>query len=235
MTTTTWTYRLTPLAAALVIAMSLAACNKRENAENTTAATEPTATTPATPAAAPATPPPATPADNTATASTTGDMNAPATPPTTSADASAMSAEPAAAGPITDTTFYQDVLNDGQKEVAASKMAEKSATSKDVKDFAKMLAADHTALDQKVKAAGGKDVTAPTTPADTSALEGKTGKDFDKAYVDAMVADHQKAIAMFENASKNASTDKAKKIASDTLPALRKHLDAAQKLQSSLQ
>jgi len=234
MTTTTWTYRITPLAAALVIAMSLAACNKHENAENTTAATEPT---PATePAATPPATPPATPADNTATAATTGDMNAPATAPaTTSADASAMSAEPAAAGPITDTTFYQDVLNDGQKEVATSKLAEKNASSKDVKDFAKMLVNDHTALDQKVKAAGGKDVTAPTAPADTSAVEGKTGKDFDKAYVDAIVADHQKAIAMFENASKNASTDKAKKLASDTLPALHKHLDAAQKLQSSLQ
>ena len=97
------------------------------------------------------------------------------------------------------------------------------------------LQAERDSLDQKVKAAGGKDVTAPTAPADTSAVEGKTGKDFDKAYVDAMVADHQKAIAMFENASKNASTDKAKKLASDTLPALHKHLDAAQKLQSSLQ
>jgi len=230
MTTTTWTYRITPLAAALVIAMSLAACNKHESAEDTTAATAPP---PATePAATPPATPPATPTDNTATASTTGDMNAPAT---TSADASAMSAEPAAAGPITDTTFYQDVLNDGQKEVATSKMAAKNASSKDVKDFAKMLVADHTALEQKVKAAGGKDVTAPTAPADTSAIEGKTGKDFDKAYVDAMVADHEKAIAMFENASKNASTDKAKKLASDTLPTLHKHLDAAQKLQSSLQ
>jgi putative membrane protein len=227
---------LTPLAAALVIAMSLAACNKHENAENTTAATEPAATTPATPPPTePATPPPATAPDNTATAGTMGDMNAPATPPTTSADASAMSAGTANTGPITDTTFYQDVLDDGQKEVATSKLAEKNASSKDVKDFAKMLVTDHTALDQKVKAAGGKDVTAPTAPADTSAVEGKTGKDFDKAYVDAMIADHQKAIAMFENASKNASTDKAKKLASDTLPALHKHLDAAQKLQSSLQ
>lgn len=228
MTTTTWTYRITPLAAALVIAMSLAACNKHESAENTTAATTPP---PATEPAAPATP-----SDNTATAGTAGDMNAPATTPaTTSADASAMSAGSPASGPITDTAFYQDVLNDGQNAVAASKLAEKDASSKDVKDFAKMLVTDHTALDQKVKAAGGKDVTAPTAPADTSAVDGKTGKDFDKAYVDAMVSDHQKAIAMFENASKNASTDKAKKLASDTLPALHKHLDAAQKLQSSLQ
>jgi len=227
MTTTTWTYRITPLAAALVIAMSLAACNKHESAENTTAATTPP---PATEPAAPATP-----SDNTATASTAGDMNAAATPATTSADASAMSASSPDSGPITDTAFYQDVLNDGQNAVAASKLAEKNASSKDVKDFAKMLATDHAALDQKVKAAGGKDVTEPATPADTSALTGKTGKDFDKAYVDAMVSDHQKAIAMFENASKNASTDKAKKLATDTLPALHKHLDAAQKLQTSLQ
>ena len=221
--------RTAPLAAALLIGSGLlAGCHHDENAEN--AAVPPAATT-----AAPAeTMPPAATSAMPMPSTMAPPASATVAPPSTAGDASAMAGN-AASGPITDTAFYQDVLNDGQKEVAASKLAEKSASSKDVKDLAKMLAIDHAALDAKVKAAGGKDVTEPTTPADTSALEGKTGKDFDKAYVDAMVADHENAIAMFENASKNASTDKAKKLASDTLPALHKHLDAAQKLQSSLQ
>jgi predicted outer membrane protein len=49
-----------------------------------------------------------------------------------------------------------------------------------------------------------------------------------------MVADHQKTIAMFENASTNASTDKAKKLASDALPTLRDHLKKSQDLQQKL-
>jgi rubrerythrin len=49
-----------------------------------------------------------------------------------------------------------------------------------------------------------------------------------------MVADHQKDIPMFENAAKNASSAKARKLASDALPVLRDHLKRAQALQTKL-
>jgi putative membrane protein len=61
-----------------------------------------------------------------------------------------------------------------------------------------------------------------------------TGKDLDKAYADAMVADHQKDIPMFENAAKNASTAKARDLASSVLPTLREHLKMAQDVQKKL-
>jgi putative membrane protein len=65
-------------------------------------------------------------------------------------------------------------------------------------------------------------------------VQGKTGSDLDKAYADAMVADHQKDIPMFENAAKNASSATARKLASDALPVLRDHLKRAQALQTKL-
>ena len=55
-----------------------------------------------------------------------------------------------------------------------------------------------------------------------------------KAWVDMMVSDHQKAVAMFENAEKNASTDQAKALASAALPTLRDHLKAVQDLQTKM-
>jgi putative membrane protein len=169
-------------------------------------------------------------------ASTTTGMANPATMPpasATAASAAPMGTAPAT-GPITDTDFYQQALTAGDKEIAAAKLAEKNGGAK-VKDYAKMLVTDHTAMGKKVKDAAGTSVTEPTTPPDTSALDGKTGNDFDKAFVDQMVTDHQNAVALFDNASKNASTDKAKKLASDALPKLQKHLDEAQKLQTSMQ
>lgn len=239
------TKRIAPLALAVLAAVGLLAGCSHDNGNADTgdnmAATTPAAPNATTPADTSAT----TPTDTTAMADTNGmppgttadnASTMPGATPgaATSADASAMAGDNAAAsGPVTDAAFYQEALNGGQKEIDASKMAEKSSDPK-VKSLARMIIADHTALGAKVKAAAGANAPTPAAP-DLSALTGKTGKDLDKAYVDMMVDDHQTDIPKFENASRNASTDQAKKLATNALPTLRKHLDAAQKLQSSMQ
>lgn len=225
---TTRTTRMAPLAAALLIGCGLlAGCHRNEeNAEN--AAAPPAAATVAAPAE---TMPPASTSAMPMPSTTAPPASATVGAPSTAGDASAM-AGAATSGPITDTDFYQQALSGGEKEIAASKMAEKSSNAK-VKELAKAIIADHTSLGDKVKAAAGANAPTPATP-DTSALSGKTGADLDKAYVDMMVSDHQTDIPMFENASKNASTDKAKQLASAALPKLKKHLDMAQKAQASL-
>jgi len=56
------------------------------------------------------------------------------------------------------------------------------------------------------------------------------GKEFDQAYAAAMVKDHQKMIAMFEQASQSATSNDVKELAQSLLPTLRKHLQMAQQL-----
>ena len=216
-------FSITPVAAALCLGGALLAVSgcKGHDADDMTA---PANTPPATSTVAP----PA--ASTSAMASGMSGMN---TPP--AATTATMPTTPATNGPISDTDFYQQALSGGQKEIDASKMEAKDGSSADAKKLANELVADHTALGKKVQAAAGSGVTAPA--ADTmgpSDLQGKTGKDLDKAWADMMVADHQKAISMFENAANNASTDKAKKLASDALPTLRDHLKKAQDVQQKL-
>lgn len=211
-----------PLAAALFLGgalLAISGCKGHDADENKTET--PAASTAAMPPAAPSTA--AMPSASTAMppAATTAAM--PATP-------NAM-----AAGPISDTDFYQQAMTGGQTEIDASKMEAKQGSSADAKKLANELVADHTALGKKVQAAAGAGVTPPAAEASGPAdLQGKTGKDLDTAWVDMMVNDHQKAITMFENASTNASTDSAKKLASDALPTLREHLKKAQDLQQKL-
>ena len=70
-------------------------------------------------------------------------------------------------------------------------------------------------------AAGTADAATPAPdPSATAALEGKTGAEFDRAYIDMMVSGHEQAIAMFENAAQNASTEEARQLADDALPEL---------------
>ncbi len=252
-------HRIAPLAAALLFGGALAGCGSddappRDSTAanspigNTAPATpgEPTGTEPGTPATGTA----ATTTDNTAMAdtsgtmagagmdntaagSTVGDMSASgvASPATTSADASAMAM--AASGPVTASAFYAQALAGGAKEIAASQLAQQSGTDK-VDQLAAMMIKDHTAMGEKVKAAAGTAAPTPPKP-DTAMLAGKDGAALDRAYADQMVRDHEQAIAMFENASRNAGTDEAKKLASDALPKLRQHLEAARSLQQSLQ
>ena len=120
--------------------------------------------------------------------------------------------------------------------MAAATLATTAASDAGVKSFADMLVKDHSAMNQKVAAAAGQsDAAAPAPDASATAdLQGKTGADFDRAFIDKMVADHQAAVALFENAAQNASTDQAKSLAQDGLPKLRAHLQTAQDLQAKL-
>ena len=139
-------------------------------------------------------------------------------------------------GPITDTEFYRLATESSRKEIAAGELAADQASHASVKDYARMMVTDHTAMAQQVQeAAGTADAAAPAPDATaTAGLQGRSGDDFDRAYIDMMVMDHQKAVAMFENAAQNASTDQAKTLAQGALPKLREHLQRAQALQSEL-
>ena len=220
--------RTAPIAAALFVLLAAAGCKDHDNAANTdTGAMPPAATTAATPM----------PAES---ASAMGNGMESTMPPASSTSASAMSsampAEGAAPmGAVTASDFYAEAMKGDQKEINSSQMVEKSGSSADVKKLAKKIDSDHTAFDKKVKAAAGSNATMPSA-ADTtdSSLAGKTGADLDKAYVDAMVTDHQADIPKFENAAKNASTPEARKLASDVLPTLREHLKMAQDLQAKM-
>ncbi|RYE27775.1 MAG: DUF4142 domain-containing protein, partial [Sphingobacteriaceae bacterium] len=54
-------------------------------------------------------------------------------------------------------------------------------------------------------------------------LSKKSGKDFDKAYVEAMVKDHDKDVKLFTDASTDLKDADLKSFATTTLPTLKMH------------
>lgn len=58
-----------------------------------------------------------------------------------------------------------------------------------------------------------------------SQLQGKTGDDFDKNFIDMMIAHHQGAIQMAGLAKQNAKHDEVKKMAGDIISAQSKEID----------
>ena len=65
-------------------------------------------------------------------------------------------------------------------------------------------------------------------------LSEKTGKDFDKAYVSAMVDDHKEDVKKFEEASKDGKDADIKTWAAEKLPTLNHHLETVQALKETL-
>jgi predicted outer membrane protein len=65
-------------------------------------------------------------------------------------------------------------------------------------------------------------------------LAGKSGADFDKAYLKAMVDEHEDAIKQFEKAAKDKDDPAIQNFAAKYLPTLREHLAQAQALQKTI-
>jgi putative membrane protein len=133
--------------------------------------------------------------------------------------------------------FLKEAIEGNFAEVQMGQLAQKQGNSDGVRSFGQMLEKDHSDANKKAgDVAKSLGMTPPTEPskkqkADYDKMSKMSGAQFDKAFAVHMVADHKKDIKEYERASK--LKDAAGPYAVETLPVLRKHLDAAQALNSA--
>ena len=137
-------------------------------------------------------------------------------------------------------SFLVKAANGGMTEVQLGEIAQQKATNQKVKDFGSMMVHDHSAANEKVKAlAAQRNVTLPAAVSEESQKDikdcsAKTGKDFDKAYMTAMVKKHEATIDMFEKAANDSKDSDVKTFINNTLPKVREHLDSAKAIRKNL-
>ena len=139
---------------------------------------------------------------------------------------------------VVQDNFWAKAAQGGMAEVELGKLALQKSTNADVKKFAQMMVTDHTKANDELKSlAAKKNVTLPTDLGSHKStlddLNGKTGADFDKAYVEAMVDDHETDVALFEDNTDNSDPD-IKAFATKTLPTLKSHLETIKGIQSKV-
>jgi putative membrane protein len=140
----------------------------------------------------------------------------------------------------TDAKFAVEAANGGMAEVELGKLAQEKGLSQQVKDFGAMMVNDHSAANLKMTAlAKSKGISLPATISASEQklkddLSKKSGRDFDKAYAAAMVDDHQEDIKSFESALRELKDPDLKAFAAETLPTLKTHLAAIQKVQAAI-
>ena len=127
-----------------------------------------------------------------------------------------------------DKTFMKKAAKGGMMEVAMGQVAEQKAQSEDVKSFGKRMVTDHGKANDELKSiASKKGVQLPSK-------EHSVKWTSDKAYIDAMVQDHEKDLAEFKEEASSGSDPDLKKFADDTAKMVQEHLDLAKETQGKL-
>lgn len=136
-----------------------------------------------------------------------------------------------------DSAFVVKASVINQHEIKLLQAGTKMGTNKQVKEHARMMLTDHNALGKKMSVfAEAKHYPKADEKAadDMDDLKGKTGTDWDKAWLDKMIDGHKDAIKTFENARNDVKDNELKSLIDNTLPTLHKHLDMVTALRDGI-
>lgn len=131
--------------------------------------------------------------------------------------------------PTTAAAFAQHAGQAGLAEVALGKLAATKASDTDVREFAQKMVDDHSKANAELASlAKSKSIPVPTDTdakhkAEADRLSKLSGAAFDKAFMHAMVGDHDHAVALFHTYSERGDDPELKAWATKTLPTLQEH------------
>lgn len=162
----------------------------------------------------------------------------PAPPPAT-----ALTPPPPPTSPSTAITGTGDFLTrisaNNMFEIESGKLALAKSGSEAVKELARTMVAEHTGAAARFKQVVGEAML--FTPPDAldarhrailDELAKKDGADFDKAWLDAQSKTGQRTVALLQAYADGGDNARMKQYARELLPALKKHLEAIDKLKS---
>jgi putative membrane protein len=139
-----------------------------------------------------------------------------------------------------DSKFAMTAAHGGAAEVMMGQLAAQKATDPAVKSFGQQMVDDHSkANGQLMSVAQSESMTLPSEPdakqkAEYAKLSSMSGPAFDKAYVKAMVKDHEEDVKDFTKESQSGNDPKIKDFATTTLPVLQGHLEKIKSIQSEM-
>lgn len=139
-----------------------------------------------------------------------------------------------------DKKFLAMAAQSDVNEIKLSELAEQKSSNPDVKKFAMHMVTEHKAMSASMKPFAK--AWGLTPPMDVDAahkdewnkLNGLSGKDFDKEYMDAMVKDHTKALDAFTDEAKITKDAKFKAAVLDGKSHVAAHKNMAYDLKKKL-
>jgi putative membrane protein len=139
-----------------------------------------------------------------------------------------------------DRLFARLATTGGRSEVELGRLAQEKGTNQAVKDFARMMVADHSQANEKlVGLAKEAEILLPAelTPeqrALRAKLEQVSGDNFDVAYMLTQIEDHQKTVQLLQWEIGSGQDAPMQKFAAETLPIVLEHLRRAHVIAAEL-
>jgi putative membrane protein len=142
--------------------------------------------------------------------------------------------------PVSDEKFMRDAAEGSVAEIDLGKLAQQKGQSEEVKNFGARMVEDHSKSNEELKKIAAREhINLPTNVYRKDAsthrrLARMNGPEFDKAYAETMVRDHQEDIATFKQEAKGGQKSALQQFAQQTLPTLESHLKEAQQMRASV-
>lgn len=148
--------------------------------------------------------------------------------------------ENTAAIPLNDSDFVQRAALTSNAEIELSQLALQTSKNGQVRYFAEKMVQDHSQSVRELKAiASRKGYNLPTGVDEAhrkqiDALARFPNAQFDVAYMDQMLADHEQALALFRQQTQTGVDDGLRQYAIRTVPHLQEHLRMAREIRQKL-
>lgn len=139
-----------------------------------------------------------------------------------------------------DQRYFQELARSNLAEIQTGKLAQGKAASEEVKQYGQRMVADHTTmLEEQRTLARTKSVSLPAAPDDKhqqafKRLESMSGAEFDRAFMEQMVKDHENALRLVKDIAAKADDPDLQALGKKAVPEIQKHLEKAQSLASSV-
>lgn len=139
---------------------------------------------------------------------------------------------------VQDQLFAQQAALGGLAEVALGRLADRKAHNGAVKEFGRLMVDDHGKANEKLMAlAKAANIPLPSEPdpehkAVQARLEKLSGAQFDAAYLEAQMQDHQKTAQLLQWEINSGQDAQLQRFAAETLPTVLGHLRMVQDLAS---
>ena len=136
--------------------------------------------------------------------------------------------------------FMRKTTEMNLSDIDIARMALQKSHNSDVRGFANMIQSDLTAALEdlsglmKDKGVSQPKIASADARQDADRMAALEGPEFDREFINMMVADRQKAVEMFRDQISIAMDADVKQYAEHLLPKLEMHLEKAQRLQSKL-
>jgi putative membrane protein len=166
--------------------------------------------------------------------------------PETGMSADTMPADAAGTdAPLSDANIVALLDEANMADSSAGAVAVDKATSKEVKDFARLMMSEHHALrkqgQQLAKQLGvtpappANDPLKPLAQSEMTALKSTPkGQQFDRVYIEQEIAAHKAVLDLVDNAEGQAQNEQLKALIEQARPVIQKHLDQAEEIQDKL-